>query len=54
MKQFILEVPEGHTMCADCPFVAEKFEDVCLYLYINNTCQHYNFSNINISEHNEN
>lgn len=54
MKQFILEVSEGHTMCADCPFYQDKFDNVCDYLYENNTCQNYNFSNINISEHNEN
>lgn len=54
MKQFILEVSEGHTMCADCPFYQDKFDNICAYLYENNTCQHYNFSNINMTEHHEN
>ena len=54
MKQFILEVPEGYTLCANCPFMKEEFDNVCAYLYENNTCQRYNFSNINITEHHEN
>lgn len=51
MKQFILEVQEGYTECYNCPFIDKTcFKHICDYLYENNICHKYDFSQINIEE----
>ena len=54
MKNFKLEVPEGHTLCLNCPFnhftdIEQTSKvDVCKWLVENNICEKYDFTKLHL------
>ena len=54
MKTFKLEVPEGKTLCFDCPFYLgtknNTVKDICQYCQENNICFKYDLTKMHIWE----